>query len=528
MMGYPTSEIVREVGLDAVMPDGVRLVSDAWHPAEGGPWPVLVQRLPYGRSVASSPVLPHPSWLARSGYAVVVQDVRGRGDSEGRFAPFVNEAGDGVATVEWAARLPFSNGDVAMYGFSYQGWMQLAIAARRPSSLRAIAPMMCCPDPYEGWTYEGGCLRWAFATFWAAQLAGQEKGAVPIVPDQDALPISGALGDDPPVWFTEWLDHPEDDGYWADRRPDLSAIDVPAFCVMGWFDTFSSGTARVIEALGPETICGPWVHMPWGTRVGDLELGEEAGPFVVHEALVAFFDRTLKGKGEAPGDPIRYFSPGLGWVSAPSWPPPHRLVEWSATSGGAANSRHGDGRLAEGRSDPGPPDVLVAEPLVPFLFGPDHLSSQAAAEDRRDVLCYTSAQLARPLSIAGSPQVEVTTRCDRETHDVVASLVLVDLAGEPRVLSSGVRRVRVSPGEPARHSISLRPIAWSVPAGSSLRLDLSGARFPEFDRNPHTSSRRVADATRDEYRVATIEVLDATLALPVEVASWASESPKRG
>ena len=72
-------DIVREVGLQAEMPDGVRLVADAWHPAEGGPWPVLLQRLPYGRSVASAPVLPHPSWLARRGYAVVVQDVRGRG-----------------------------------------------------------------------------------------------------------------------------------------------------------------------------------------------------------------------------------------------------------------------------------------------------------------------------------------------------------------------------------------------------------------------------------------------------------------
>jgi putative CocE/NonD family hydrolase len=510
------------------MPDGVRLVADAWHPAEGGPWPVLVQRLPYGRSVASSPVLPHPSWLARRGYAVVVQDVRGRGDSEGRFVPFVNEAGDGAATVEWAARLPFCNGDVATYGFSYQGWMQLAVAARRPPSLRAIAPMMCCPDPYEGWTYESGCLRWSFVTFWAAQLAGQEKGAVPIVPDQEALPIAGALGDDPPVWFTEWLDHPENDGYWADRRPDLSAIDVPAFSVLGWFDIFSSGTARVIETLGAEAICGPWLHMPWGTRVGDLEMGEEAGPLVVHEALVSFFDRTLKGKGGTRGDPVRYFSPGRGWVSARSWPPPHRIVQWSATSGGAANSRHGDGRLAEGQSDPGPPDVFVAEPLVPYPFGVAHLTSEAAAEDRRDVLCYTSAPLADPLPIAGSPQLEVTTRCDRETHDVVASLVLVDRAGEPRVLTSGAQRASVSPGETARHSITLRPIAWSVPSGSRLRLDLSGARFPAFDRNPHVRSRRVAEAGREDYRVATIEVLDATLALPVEVASWASESPKRG
>jgi uncharacterized protein len=161
----------------------------------------------------------------------------------------------------------------------------------------------------------------------------------------------------------------------------------------------------------------------------------------------------------------------------------------------------------------------VAEPLVPYPSGLVPLASEAAAEDRRDVLCYTSAPLASPLSIAGSPRVDLTTRCDRDTHDVVASLVLVDPAGEPRVLSTGVRRTKESPGEPCPHSLGMRPIAWTCPVGSRLRLDISGARFPAFDRNPHTSSRRVAETPRAEHQIATIEVLDARLALPVEVAS---------
>jgi uncharacterized protein len=511
-------DIVREVGLETAMPDGVRLVADAWHPAEGGPWPVLLQRLPYGRSVASAPVLPHPSWLARRGYAVVVQDVRGRGDSGGTFAPFVHEGEDGAATVEWCAGLAFSNGDVATYGFSYQGLMQLAIAARRPPSLRAIAPMMCTPDPYEGWTYEGGCLRWPFVVFWAAQLAGQERGAVPIVPNLEALPISSGLGSDPPSWFTEWLAHPEDDDYWAKRRPDVSAIDVPAFTVLGWFDDFSSGTARIIEALDAEAVCGPWAHLPWGTRLGEMELGEEAGPSVAHEALVAFFDRVLKGAGDEPTARVRYYSAGRGWISARSWPPPHRVLVLSATSGGGANSRHGDGHLVEGDADPGPPDVVVVEPLVPYPGnGLVPLASEASAEDRRDVICFTSAPLEAPLAIAGSPRLDLTTRCDRESHDVVASLVLVDPQGEPRVLATGVRRVKVQVGRPFTLSIELRPIAWTCPPGARLRLDLSGGRFPVFDRNPHTASLSVAQTPRDDHRVATIEVLHAKLRVPVDV-----------
>ena len=108
--------------------------------------------------------------------------------------------------------------------------------------------------------------------------------------DVAALPVREALGADPPPWFVEWLDHPADDAYWAARRPDLSAIEVPVFTVLGYFDDFSSGTARLITALDAEAVCGPWAHMPWGTRHGGAELGPEAGPGGVFERLVAFFD----------------------------------------------------------------------------------------------------------------------------------------------------------------------------------------------------------------------------------------------
>jgi putative CocE/NonD family hydrolase len=420
-----------------------------------------------------------------------------------------------VATVEWAAGLHFSDGSVAMYGFSYQGLLQLAVAARRPTALRAIAPMMCCSDPFEGWTYEGGCLRWPFVASWAAQLAAQEHASFPRQPDLEVLPISRALGPEPPPWFVEWLEHPEDDEYWQARRPDLLSIDVPAFSVVGWFDDFSSGTAGIIETLGAETVCGPWAHFPWGTRLGDIEFGPEVGPQVAHMALVSFFDRVLKGVGDPPPARVRYYSNGDGWKDAPSWPPPHDVLTFHPTSEGNANSRHGDGRLVADDVDPGAPDVIVAEPLVPYPAAPWPLASEAANEDRRDVLCYTSDRLTEALSIAGSPTLAVTTASDVDTHDLVASLVLVGLDGEPRALSTGAKRVRVLPGERTRMDIVLRPIAWTCPTGSRLRLDLSAARFPAFDRNPHTTEVPVAHATRDHCRVATIEVLEARLQLQI-------------
>jgi hypothetical protein len=517
-------DVVRETGLRCRLDDGVELVADAWRPAAGGPWPVLLQRLPYGRAVASTPVLPHPSWFARHGYAVVAQDCRGRGDSGGAFAPFVHEGADGAASIEWAARLPFADGRVATYGFSYQGLAQLYAAARRPPSLRAIAPMMCCPDPFEGWTYDGGLLRWPFVCFWAAQLAGQELGRPPVPFDPGALPIADALGTAPPPWFGEWLAHPRDDAYWAARRPDLEAIDVPAFTVGGWFDDFASGTAEVARRLGAEVWFGPWAHMPWGTVHGGAELGDAASPAPVWDALVRFFDRAFAG--DRPGPGAHYHVIGEGWRSAPAWPPPTAHARWWGRSPtGNAASRWGDGVLEPDAG--GPVDIastLVVEPLVPHPGAAPDFDDEAAAHDRRDVLCYTSAPLTDALVTTGSATVRCVTRCDRPRHDLVASLSLVDVAGRARVLTvTGARRLDATePGTEHRWELRLRPVSVRVGAGERLRLSLSGNRFPCYDRNAHTAQHDPATPA-DAHVVATVEVRGVTLDLPIEPASRAAQ-----
>ena len=507
------------------MPDGAVLRADAWAPAVGK-WPVLLQRLPYGRSVASTPVLPHPEQLARHGYAVVIQDVRGRGDSEGRFDPFVDDGTDGAASIEWAARLPFSDGRVATYGFSYQGLNQLAAAARRPPSLRAIAPLMCAPEPYEGWTYEGGALRWPFVAGWAAQLAAQEPGAAPVSPALDALPTADALGSEPPRWFSEWLTHPKDDAYWAERRADLSLIDVPVFTVLGFFDDFAAGTAKLFALLDAEGVCGPWAHMPWGTRLGDIELGEAASPAVAHAALLAFFDRVLKSARSA-GTAVQYYDRAAGWLHSPTWPPAHNELGWSASSDGRANSRHGEGRLEPGVEMEPLEDVLVSEPLVPYPGTLAPLSDESAAEDRRDVLCYTTAAVLEPLAIAGTVRARARIEADVDTHDLVVSVVVVDRAGRPRRLTTSIRRLTVSPAVPQDVMLELGPFAWTVAAGERLRVDVTASRFPAFDRNPQSGARPAALTGRDGCVVGTIHLLGLHVILPVTTEPWDGPSPAR-
>jgi putative CocE/NonD family hydrolase len=502
------NEVVHVRELTTKMVDGVRLVADAWHPKQSGPWPVLLQRLPYGRASASTPVLPHPEWFARHGYAVVVQDVRGCGDSEGVFEPFVNEGADGAATIKWAAHLPFSNGDVATYGFSYQGLAQLYAAALQPQPLRAIAPMMCCPDPYEGWTYQGGCLRWAFVAEWAAQLASLQNPGAPIAPDLTARPLADALGPNPPTWFRDWLAHRDDDNYWALRRPRLDRIKVPAFTVLGWFDDFALGTARLIDLLDAEAVCGPWAHIPWGTRLGDFEFGDEAAGRLAATELLGFFNRVLKRANDRPDGRVRYFAPGSGWSDSKSWPPNTERQRLTAVSAGDANSRHGTGRLTREAAQKGPPDLIVVDTRDAYPAAPP-LTSEAANEDRTDVLSYTAAPLNSHLTLAGLPSVLARVGADRQRHKLVAALLVVDASGEPRCISVGAALVNHPvPGQPSEVRVQLSPISWTLKAGTRLRLDISGDRFPYV-------ASLVEPTSSGGGALTTVTLFDVALDLPV-------------
>ena len=133
--------------------DGVRLDADVYRHASSERLPVLLMRQPYGRRIASTVCYAHPWWYAAQGYVVVIQDVRGRGTSEGEFDLFVHEAEDGADALAWVAELPGANGAVGMYGFSYQGTAQLLAAARSGSALKALAPAMI------GWN-RCSCSRW--------------------------------------------------------------------------------------------------------------------------------------------------------------------------------------------------------------------------------------------------------------------------------------------------------------------------------------------------------------------------------
>ena len=340
------------------MRDGTVLFADIYRPVTDALLPVLLMRSPYDKRNATSPFgHAHPIWYASQGYVVVVQDARGRVASEGEFYPYLHESADGYDTVEWAARLPGSDGRVGMWGFSYVGATQMLAATQRPPSLAAIAPAFTASQYYEGWTYNGGALSLAFILYWANLLAIDTAQRAEDRPAFEALGTSLAeapgwywftpLKEYPPLrdgyapWFYDWLEHCSYDDYWKrwSIDEDYSRITVPALHVGGWYDVFISGTVRNFSGLraeagseaareGQKLLLGPWTHMPW-TPQGAAE-GRPPDTIGIDDWHLRWFDQMIKGKDTGVLDsPVTVHLYNGGWRHYDDWPP----REWNARIG---------------------------------------------------------------------------------------------------------------------------------------------------------------------------------------------------
>jgi putative CocE/NonD family hydrolase len=306
--------VTAESGVRVKMRDGVTLMADVYRPQEPGQYPVLVQRTPYNRADPGTGVL-----LASHGYVVVLQDTRGRYESEGDFYPFRNEARDGYDTIEWAAALAYANGRVGMFGGSYVGATQMLAATLRPPHLEAIFPYVTGSEYYEGWTYQSGALMQWFTSSWASGLAEDSVRRAAAARSRwsewvDTLPVEGFRLLDLPSpadlagYYRDWVQHERSDDYWrAVKVSDhFGEMSVKALHAGGWHDLFLKGSIENYSGLhdkaatpearaGQRLLLGPWGHgdMSAEGQIGDVVFGKDA--VVDFDALaLEWFDHTLK------------------------------------------------------------------------------------------------------------------------------------------------------------------------------------------------------------------------------------------
>jgi len=519
-----------ERGVRCRMSDGVDLISDHYYPPARGPHPTLVMRQPYGRDIASTVTYAHPAWFARHGYNVVIQDVRGRGESGGVFYPFRHEARDGAETIAWLSMRPECSGGIGMYGFSYQGITQLLAAAEAPEALICIAPGMTAHDLYHGWFYHHGALRLGSSLGWGLQLLKVDARRLKLREASDRLEDAWAnlarqtsvlpLRDHPalhgeglPTYVLDWFDHPEQGEFWSslDVSKSLERIRVPALHVSGWYDTLLKGSIDSFLALtqGAGTaiarenqylIAGSWQHIPWGNRIGAADFGAEA-LLDTDSLLLRWFNHWLKGSGEFAAEPrIRHFVLGENrWRNAAAFPLDANHVLY-LSSAGRANSRKGDGVLATVKpAGDEPADIFICDPEVPVLApgglaAPPGQFDQSTLELGNNLLVYTTAPLAAPLRVFGIPRVSLYASTSASPTDFTAKLVRVRPNGAAEFICIGIARSSwlfaksgYSADKNHHWQFDLEPTSCLFAAGDRIRLEIASSAFPLYDRNPGTA-----------------------------------------
>lgn len=517
------------------MRDGARLDTCVWRPTGEAPAPAILIRTPYSRSVTRVNEAPLLRYLD-AGYAVVMQQIRGVGASEGRFAfNAPHDRDDGYDAVEWVAAQPWCTGAVGLDGHSYSGMTQLTAAVARPPHLRCIVPAVPSVDFFHEPAYIGGVFSRMHTLVWGKALQftsmlDPESGAFAMhgfMTDPSLLdrwtkrPVrtaaDGELTGDLLQHYHDVLDHPTLDDWWRARMlqpSDYARMDVPTLVVSGNFDP-SVGVLTLWRGLeehagAPEhrsLLIGPWDHN--GAYNGGLA---DRGPyrFDAADALdlvalrIAFFDRYLKEEEGEPPFParVRLFVTGENrWHDFACFPPPGiRAERLFLASEGHANSERGDGALCAA-GPAGPPDHFVDDPAWPLvgplaaLRGPDFMLDLRELERFHDVLVYQTGPLEAPLTVLGEAELELWTAADTPDADLVAYLAEARPDGSTTLLGFGQLRLRyregfdrevpLEPGRPVRAAFKISYVAHRIEPGHRLRLLVCGGNFPLLDPNPH-------------------------------------------
>jgi uncharacterized protein len=353
-----------ERGVRVPMRDGLTLATDVYYPAGPGggqTWPTILIRTPYDRLLQDRNG--ECSWFAGHGYVVVVQDCRGRFESDGYFRLGRGEAEDGYDAVEWVAAQPWSNGRVGTMGTSYLAWVQSALATLAPPHLRAMWVHEGIANALKESVRQGGAfeLRWMGWAFYGAatdpHLDAETRRHLARVDFREwlrwALPEPGrsplALSPTYERWYREYVTTGVEGPLWDARGPNVERYyaehaDVPTVYSGGWYDSYTRATIRNFLELRARKeqpqflLMGPWTHgglEPTHTYAGAVDLGPDAAIDFL-DAQRGFFDRWLKGEDGPPMAPVRYFLMGGGsgrrgpdgrldhggvWRVGASWPP---------------------------------------------------------------------------------------------------------------------------------------------------------------------------------------------------------------
>jgi len=516
--------VIRRFGVPLPMRDGVELSADIYRPEVDHPVPALIARTPYNKNTAFA--FDKGTWYAEQGFAFVWIDVRGRGDSGGAFAPYRNDGVDGYDAIEWVAAQSWASDRVGTWGQSYLGCIQWLAALERPPHLRAMVVYVTPSDPFV--EHPTG-TRFLQEVCWYRMVSGRLNQYVDGIDWMDVyahrplLTMDERAGYVSEHWRNDLTHGPVDDEYWGplNYQDRIGTLDVPALHVTGWYDDVQPGTLRNFEQMTradvggaarteQRLVVGPWDHsltQVRGRHLGAIDFGPDSN-FDLNAYEVSFLSRHLKGQPSVADDPpVRIFVMGANtWRDEEEWP--LARTSWTPyylSSGGAANSKQGDGILSRGAAprdtadrdsfiyDPGNPAPFITSPTSSQIGGPDDYS---IIEDRDDILVYSTVPLENEIEVTGPVRVLLFASSSAVETDFVARLIDVHPNGFCQRLSDGLARSRyregmrteleIEPGSVYQFEIDIWSTSQVFLPGHQIRLEVTSSAYPKYDPNTNT------------------------------------------
>jgi putative CocE/NonD family hydrolase len=534
------NRVTIEAKLGVPMSDGTVLLADHYIPVTGRAAATVLVRCPYGRGAPFSMLT--AQLVAERGYHVLMQSCRGTFGSGGAFEPMRNEITDGQDTVAWLREQSWFDGRLGTFGPSYLGFVQWALAMDPPSELKASV-VLVGPHDFSRVAFRNGVhdlytwLQWCDLIAHQERLSGArgifrtvtiERRLTPAVERMPALAGARALlGNDAP-WYESWPEHPRlDDPFWAPLQcgAALDRLSAPTLLIGGWHDLFLEQTLEQYRALSARGVparllVGPWAHLDT-SRSGpvfreslewlDRHLGPEAGTETGTETGTEAGTEASSG---AHGMPVRVHVGGAGeWRDLPDWPPPGtKQQRWYLGTGQAAETGYtlstqqpaAGGLDAEFRYDPADPTPLPGGAImVPSAGARDNRN----AEQRPDVLVFSTEQLAQPVEALGNVSVELAVTRDNPYADLFVRLCDVDSRGKSLNVCEGILRLTETQTEAETQTvqISMLGLAHRFDAGHRMRLLVAGGAYPRYARNPGNGlvDAPAEDLVPTSYRIGT-------------------------
>jgi putative CocE/NonD family hydrolase len=523
------------------MRDATILRADVLLPSPSGRFPVLVYRTPYGKQFALKEYKAFEKAVAR-GYAVVIQDVRGRYASDGEFNPYQNEGRDGYDTIEWAARQPWSDGSVGTFGLSYPGAVQWLAAVENPPHLKAMVPAMTFSTPhnffYSGGVFDGSWLDWIWLNIAPdvrrrKNLPGPKtykEAAESWKSENERIQSFLALRDLPDLkqvapFYYEWLSHPPADSRWdwAELRNKYDRVHAAVLNISGWYDeaygpdgattNFNGLLAARHNEKDPRTrtIIGPWTHGGQEeSHSGERDFGPTAA-IDYDELILRWMDHYLRGidNGIDREKPVRLFVMGANvWRDEDAWPLARARSQTFYLAAKAAFDKKGNLQSSIPkesythstlRSDPAHP---LTDPYT--AYGAHDYRSFAG---REDVLVFDSDLLPADLEVTGPIRADIYVSCGCRDLDLWVRLLDVAPDGTAlNLMSPGLDVLRASyrneklqpeflePDNITKLTLDRMLTSNTFLAGHRIRVQISGAFFPHFSRNLQTGDSEITTA----------------------------------